>query len=248
MTVLTLEEEVARLEDCYANLPADRLVEKLIRDAFPGRVAVVASFGAESAVLLRIVAEVDRDTPVLFLDTGKHFPETLAYRDHLSAHLGLSNLRTLRPWDRQLQAADPDGLLWTRDADYCCRLRKVLPLEDALVDFDCWISGRKRYHGGDRAALKVFEPVAGKIQVNPLLHLDDGAIHAEFVRHGLPRHPLADRGYTSIGCAVCTARPPSGGGVRAGRWPGRGKFECGIHARPPMPPTSAKAPSASGAP
>ena len=239
MTALTLEQEIACLEDRYANLPAGRLVEKLIREAFPGRIAVVASFGAESAVLLRLVAEIDRSTPILFLDTGKHFPETLAYRDRLAARLGLSDLRSLRPRDRHLRAADPDGSLWSRDADYCCHLRKVLPLEDALADFDCWISGRKRYHGGDRAALKVFELAAGKIQVNPLLHWDDEAIRADFVRHGLPRHPLADRGYPSIGCAVCTARPPSGGGVRAGRWPGLGKLECGIHARPPALAASA---------
>ena len=179
------------LEIQYGGLPAEQLIPKVTRDLYPGRTAVVTSFGTESAVLLNLVARVNTAIPVLFLDTGQHFAETLAYRDHLTTHLELSDVRNVKPLPYQLRAADADGTLWSRDPDYCCHLRKVLPLEEALAEFDCWISGRKRHHGAERESVRTFEIVAGRLQVNPLIHWSRAEIDFAFDAQRLPRHPLS---------------------------------------------------------
>ncbi len=233
LTALSARAE--ELEAYYGALPASLLLRIAACELFPGRLAVVTSFGSESAVLLHLVAHLDPDLPVIFLDTGQHFPETLAYRDHLVSWLGLRNVTNLSPRAYQLAAADPDGSLWQRDPDYCCHLRKVIPLEDALATYEAWVAGRKRYHGDSRSTLPVFQAVGDKIQINPLARWSAAAIEAAFLRHDLPRHPLSQEGYRSIGCASCTRRTPAGAGARGGRWLGRKKTECGIHqARRPM--------------
>ncbi len=195
-----------------------------------GRVALVSSFGTEAAVLLAMVAEVEPATPVVFLDTGKLFGETLRYRDRLTALLGLADVRTVEPAPADLAAVDPDGLLWQASPDACCRIRKVLPLERALRGFDAWITGRKRYQAKTRARLDAFEAEAGRIKVNPLAAWDRERIQAEFERRGLPRHPKEGEGYPSIGCMPCTDRVSPGADLRSGRWKGFAKTECGIHA------------------
>ena len=222
-------DQADRLEALYGALPAQDLIERSLRDLFPGRVAIATSFGTESAVLLHLIARVDPATPVLFLDTGKHFPETLDYRDRLIARLGLSRVLSVRPAERHLGAGDPSGTLWSSDPDRCCEIRKVLPLEQALAGYDGWISGRKRYHGETRAVIRVFEPLAGRIQVNPLASWGAEDVERAFRAHDLPRHPLWRAGYRSVGCATCTAPTPCSGTVRDGRWTGREKTECGIH-------------------
>ena len=206
----------------------------LLRERFPGRIALVASFGAESAVLLHMVAAIDRATPVISLDTGKLFPETLVYRAALARRLGLADLRLARPVPAAVAGADPAGTLWRDDPDGCCRLRKVAPLEQALEKFDAWISGRKRFHGGARAALPPIEfGTDWRFTINPLAEWDEADIAAYFARYDLPPHPLAAAGYRSIGCAPCTRATRSGEPPRAGRWDGSTKTECGIHAPPP---------------
>lgn len=195
----------------------------------PGRAAVVASFGAESAVLLHLVAIVDPGVPVIFLDTGKLFPETLAYRDRLAARLGLTDMRSVGPDPAALARADPAGDLWRRDPDRCCALRKVEPLARALAGFDLWINGRKRHHGGVRGSLRPVERVGERVKLNPLAAWRPARIAAYFRRHDLPRHPLEAEGYASIGCAPCTAPVAAGENPRAGRWRGSDKTECGIH-------------------
>lgn len=203
-----------------------------VNDIFPGRIAVVSSFGTESAVLLDLVAQVDRAIPVVFLETGKHFPETLAYRDSLIAHLGLTDVRSVAPAAEDLAWADADGTLWKRNPDLCCRLRKVLPLERALSGFSAWVNGRKRFQGGLRGHIQVFEASGGRIKVNPLAAWDPQQISATFAERRLPAHPLAAEGYASIGCAPCTFRGHGGEGSRSGRWQGQEKTECGIHQTP----------------
>lgn len=198
-------------------------------DHFKGRIAVVSSFGAESAVLLALVAELDRSVPVLFLETGQHAPETLAYRDRLAATLGLLDVRDIRPPFRALASRDPDGVLHAFDPDACCALRKVEPLEQALQPFAAWITGRKRAQAATRAAMPVVETVDGRTKVNPLAHWDAAMIEAEFVRRALPRHPLKAQGFASIGCAPCTRPVQPGADPRSGRWAATGKTECGIH-------------------
>jgi phosphoadenosine phosphosulfate reductase len=210
-------------------LDTSELLALAIRDWFPGRIALVSSFGAEAAVLLHLVATVDASTPVLFLDTGKLFPETLAYRDRLIAELGLRDVRSLKPSAAHLAALDPDGDLWSRDPDACCHIRKVEPLDAALSGFDAWIGGRKRHHGGERSDLQPIDVADGRVKIEPLADWGPGHIEAYLGAHGLARHPLVAQGYASIGCAPCTAPVAAGSDVRSGRWAGRGKTECGIH-------------------
>jgi phosphoadenosine phosphosulfate reductase len=223
-------DEAGRLTARYAGLDGPELLRSLIDREFFGRLAVVSSFGAESAAILAMVAEIDRTTPVLFLDTGKLFGETLRYRDRLVARLGLSDVRTIAPDPVKLSSADPDGMLWLRDPDACCRLRKVEPLGRALTGFAAWVSGRKRYHGAERTALPVFETDAdGRVKINPLAGWSRARVIGELLRRDLPRHPLEAEGYLSIGCYTCTDRVPRGEDLRAGRWRGLDKSECGIH-------------------
>ena len=196
-----------------------------------GRVAVVSSFGAESVVLLHMAAQVDRGFPVLFLDTGHMFPETLAYRDDLIARLGLSDVRTLHPDPVARLAVDPQDSLWADDTDACCALRKVEPLERALSSFSAWINGRKRYQAETRTALNVVEFEDGRTKFNPLAALGPAEIAGWMRAHALPQHPLQKVGFLSVGCMPCTSRVAPGEDPRAGRWRGKAKTECGIHIR-----------------
>jgi phosphoadenosine phosphosulfate reductase len=221
---------VADLTARYANLDGVALLRPLIEREFAGRLAVVSSFGTESAVILAQIAEIDRDTPILFLDTGKLFSETLRYRDRVVARLGLRDVRTVSPDPERLGAVDPQGMLWLSDPDFCCSVRKVELLASALSGFDAWVSGRKRYQGGARAALPVFEPDGdGRIKINPLAKWSKDRVDVEFALRDLPRHPLESQGYLSIGCITCTDRVRAGEDPRAGRWRDLPKTECGIH-------------------
>jgi len=194
-----------------------------------GRIAMVSSFGAESVVLLHMLAGIDRTTPVLFIETGMLFAETLRYQKRVAERLGLGNVQIIRPDPAQLLTRDTDGLLHQGDTDACCTLRKVEPLEQSLVPYDGWISGRKRFHGGQRVALDLAEADAGRLKLNPLAHWSAREISAYMEAHDLPRHPLAEAGYSSIGCVPCTRRSEPGDPPRAGRWARSGKTECGIH-------------------
>ena len=219
---------------------AERLDEQL-RDADPAtiiaaavehygdRLALVSSFGAESAVLLHLAAQVDPDIATLFLDTGMLFGQTLDYRKQLATCLGLTGVRDLRPQFEDLAASDPNAELWKTDTDACCHIRKVLPLDGALAGYDAWITGRKRFHGGDRLRLKVVEEVAGQVKFNPLANWTKADLDAYVAKHDLPPHPLVAAGYSSIGCWPCTQPVEEGADVRAGRWVGSQKTECGIH-------------------
>ena len=214
-----------------AGLDGAALLAPLIREEFAGKIALVSSFGTESAVLLALAAEVAPSIPVLFIDTGALFGETRRYRDLLIARLGLTDVRTIFPDAEAVRSADGDGMLFQRDPDACCQVRKVLPLERALGGVDAWISGRKRYHGAGRAELPVIEADGGWIKINPLVAWPRERLIAEFERRGLPPHPLEAEGFLSIGCMPCSERTPAGSDIRSGRWAGSGKTECGIHRR-----------------
>jgi len=213
----------------YGQLSGAALLRPLIEDEFRVRIALVSSFGTESAVLLHMVASIDPAVPVLFIDTGKLFDATLRYRDALTARLGLRDVRTIGPAPAAVVAADHDGTLWARDPDACCDLRKVVPLAAALSGFDAWISGRKRYQGGARAALPTIDIAEGKVKINPLAGWSRAEIDDAFARLDLPRHPLEAEGFLSVGCTTCTARVAPGADPRSGRWAGTAKTECGIH-------------------
>ena len=226
------EHDAVRLNRMFRGASTQEMLEAVIRDNLAGDLAVVSSFGAESAVLLHLVANVSREVPVLFLDTGKHFPETLTYRDTLVERLGL-NLVVLSPDREDLAAKDETGLRWSYDPDGCCEIRKVRPLEKALVNYDASFTGRKAFQAKTRANLPRFEldtsDAQGRLKINPLIDWDASQIEGYFIQHDLPRHPLIAQGYPSIGCSPCTSQVLPGEDPRSGRWKGWDKTECGIH-------------------
>ena len=221
--------------------PADEL-DRALRDATPAEIiaaalrtvgrdqlALVSSFGTESAALLKVMADIDPSIPVIFLDTGWLFEETLAYRDTLIATLGLRDVRSIKPLEDTLSQQDPDRELWFSDPDACCRIRKVEPLARALAPFSAWINGRKRFQGGARAAIAVVEDDGNRLKFNPFANVSREQIQAIYATANLPPHPLAASGYLSVGCMPCTSRTSPDEDARAGRWRGRAKTECGIH-------------------
>jgi len=214
----------------FEGVSAQDMLRELLVGELRGRIAAVSSFGAESAVLLHMVAQVDVDVPVVFTNTQKMFGETLAYRDELAERLGFTDLRVFRPDPRLLAIKDKTGLRWSYDPNGCCDLRKVEPLRRALAPFDSWISGRKGFQSGTRTALPRFDEDEGRLKINPLADWDKAKLDAYFAEHELPRHPLEAQGYLSIGCAPCTTKVAPGEDPRAGRWRSFDKVECGIHA------------------
>ncbi len=220
----------ARLEDVEAR---DLLAEALAPGSQFGRVAVVSSFGAESAVLLDLVASVEPATPVLFVDTGRLFEETLSYARDLTAFLGLTDVRWIRPDPGAVAESDPKLLRWSYDPDGCCAVRKVAPLEDALQEFETWITGRKRHQSATRAALPRVKADGRHLVLNPLADWSGADVMAWQAARRLPPHPLVAEGYPSIGCAPCTSKVRPGEDPRAGRWRGWDKTECGIHGNEP---------------
>lgn len=219
----------AQLLSNFGNLEGRALLEVMINDVFPGRIGLVSSFGSESAVLVEMVASINPDTPILFLNTGKLFGETLRYRDRLQERFGLTDIRTLKPDAEELADEDKNGLLWTRDQDACCDLRKTRPLDRALAGFDAWITGRKRFQSDSRSDLPMIEGVDGKIKINPLVNFAYEDLQTLAKEKELPHHPLVVDGYLSIGCMPCTRRVEEGENYRDGRWAGTDKTECGIH-------------------
>jgi phosphoadenosine phosphosulfate reductase len=228
------------------DLPAAAELDRALRNASPTEViatalgivgreklALVSSFGSESAALLKVMADVDPSIPVIFLDTGWLFTETLAYRDTLTAALGLSDVRSIKPLEESLSCEDPDRELWFSDPDACCRIRKVEPLARALKPFSAWINGRKRFQGGLRAEIPVVEQDGVRLKFNPFANVSREDIEAIFKAANLPPHPLAASGYLSVGCMPCTSRTSPDEDARAGRWRGRAKTECGIHTMQP---------------
>ena len=226
---LELRDRTYGLSARYDGQEAQAVLRAAIRDDFPGRIGLVSSFGTEAAVLLHMVACIDPYVPVIFLDTWKHFPETLTYRDQLIARLGLCNIQTIYPRPAGLKAEDPDGTLHGRNPDLCCHVRKTLPMLKALRSLDCWITGRKRGQAETRADMRLFETQDRWIKLNPLIDWSAQDVAAYFRAHDLPEHPLKAENYLSVGCAPCTRAVKSGEDARAGRWAESEKTECGIH-------------------
>jgi len=227
-----LTARARRLSMQFSASDASDILQHAIEKEFTNRIALVSSFGAESVVLLHLAAQIDKTIPIIFLDTEKHFAQTLSYRRKLARELGLENVRDIRPNADTVAEQDPDGDLWSRDADACCTLRKVEPLTNVLSEFDSWITGRKQFHGGGRVNLPAFEASGAHIKVNPLIRWSQDDIEAYMTQHNLPSHPLVAQGYPSIGCWPCTHPAAPGDDMRAGRWRGAAKTECGIHNAP----------------
>lgn len=226
---LELRDRAQGLSQRHADRSAGEVLEQVIGTDFAGRIGLVSSFGTESAVLLHMVSRIDPYVPVIFLDTLKHFPQTLAYRDDLVARLGLCNIQTVMPRPASVAADDPNDDLHARNSDLCCHVRKTLPMLSALRPLSAWITGRKRGQAATRADMQLFETQDRWIKVNPLIDWSAQDVSAYMDTHDLPAHPLVPQGYLSVGCAPCTRAVAPGEDARAGRWAESDKTECGIH-------------------
>lgn len=227
----SLEARVADLNLEHENSTSQEILANLLNENLLGKSALVSSFGAESAILLHMVSQIQNDTPVLFVDTEFLFPETMTYLRTLAVELNLQDIRRIMPDPGRIASYDMQGELHKSDPDQCCYLRKTAPLQRALGEFSNWITGRKRYQSGTRSALPIFEldKVTNRIKVNPLAKWDVDALCTYMSDHKLPLHPLVAKGYASIGCAPCTTPVGENEDPRAGRWRDQSKEECGIH-------------------
>lgn len=233
------EARLGRLQTFYGQMDAKELLHMMVKEEFKDEIAFVSSFGSGSALLLSLIAEVDNNVPVLFLETEKHFPETLEYVETLKKHLGLKNVQMLHPREDLLKNIDPSGELWKTQPNRCCWVRKVEPLQRALDEggYKALITGRKRFQTKQRADMENIElNEDGRFRINPLAYWDQQRVDDEFKQRNLPEHPLVKDGYLSIGCAPCTRPVKAGEDPRAGRWAhtaelpgGEQKVECGIH-------------------
>jgi len=221
--------QVTRLNSLLQDASPAEVIAAAVELVGTDRLAVISSFGTQSGALLKIVADVDPAIPVVFIDTGWMFAETLHYRDTLVAQLGLRDVRSILPQPSALARLDPDGDLWSSDPDRCCQLRKVDTLDDAMTGFDASINGRKRFQAATRADIAAVEADGPRLKFNPFAQLTLQDIEAIYATAKLPPHPLVASGFSSIGCMPCTSRTLPGEDPRAGRWRGRAKTECGIH-------------------
>ena len=238
---MPLRELAERRNLLHRKSDASTLLRHVLTDPKLGRTCLVSSFGADSVVLLHLVAQLNRDLPVLFLDTEMLFPETLRYQRDVAQHLDLTDVRVITPDRTDVLQQDVDGLLHQAFPDACCHLRKVQPLERALAGFDSWITGRKRIQNGQRSTLPLFEKAQSRIKINPLAHWSAQQVQDYMRAHDLPPHPLVADGYPSVGCWPCTTKVSAGEPVRAGRWRGFTKTECGIHSSAAQSPSPQEA-------
>ncbi len=218
----------------YSKLNAVNILKVMIKDIFHGKIVVTSSFGAESIVILHLVSKVDRNTPIVFLNTGKLFPETLEYVDEVRDKLELNKIKILNPDPYELKIQDKNNNLYKINPDLCCHLRKVVPLQKALQNYDAWINGRKKFHGFERKNIKQIEKANGLIKINPLYNWDFQDIKKYINDNKLPEHPLIKKGYKSIGCIPCTSKVADDEPQRSGRWNNKKKTECGIHTYNPL--------------
>jgi len=244
MTLLTHQ---LGLENLNAEFEAER-PEEIIAWAvkeFAPRFAMTSSFGPESGVLLHMASRIDPAIPVLFLETGYHFPETLAYRDELAKLLGLAHIVNLRanPKKKEGVAAEYQGVPFETNPDLCCHINKVEPLDEALTGYDAWMSGIRRQQTDFRKSIRIIEEYSaakasadpssggegGLYKISPLANFTSRDAWWYLKEHHIPQHPLYEKGYLSIGCRPCTRPVQAGDDERSGRWAGKAKKECGIH-------------------
>lgn len=229
MTALDVKVDAAVLDARLNEAAPTEIIRAALDAVGREKLALVSSFGTESAALLKFAADVDPAIPVIFLDTGWLFEETLAYRNTLIAHLCLTDVRTIHPLTEDVARQDADRDLCLTDPDRCCHLRKVEPLTRALAPFAAWLNGRKRFQGGVRAGIPVVERDGARLKFNPLANVTADELKAAYADAKLPQHPLVASGFASVGCIPCSSRSAPGEDARAGRWRGKAKTECGIH-------------------
>lgn len=224
--------DIVMLNERMADWPATDILAWTWETLGP-EVVVSSSFQTQSVPLLHLISQVCPAMPIIFIDTGFHFAETLAFRDELARRYHL-NIRVVGPQIDQAELFRRYGEgLYRHDPDLCCHLNKVEPMRRALVGQRGWISGVRHDQTAHRAGLRVLEPQPdGPLKVHPLLAWTKADLWTYINRHDLPTHPLLAQGYLSIGCAPCTRPVTAGEDERAGRWTGTGKTECGLHLNP----------------
>jgi phosphoadenosine phosphosulfate reductase len=197
---------------------------------FQPKVILTCSFQHDGVVLAHMLRDIAPAVPVVFINTGFHFPETLAYRDEIQRRFGIELLE-LNPIMPRAQFAAEHGLdLYARDPDLCCHINKVEPLKRFLPGVRAWVNGRRRDQANTRKEIRCVEAFQGDLyKINPMASWTSKETFYYMDRHGIPTHPLFDQGYASIGCAPCTRPVVPGEDERSGRWAGTGKVECGLH-------------------
>ena len=223
------KKKIQSLNNLFEKKSSFSILSHSIQNLFSKKIAYVCSFGAESGVILHMISCIDKELPIIFLNTQKLFRETIDYRNKIIRHLSLKNVKEVFPNKKELESNDPKGLLWKKDPDLCCKLRKVEPLILNLKRYDAWISGRKSFQNHERASKSLIDAQEGKIIISPLINWSQKQINEYFLANDLPRHPLIQDGYLSIGCENCTVKTSNNSNPRSGRWSGTGKTECGIH-------------------
>lgn len=190
-----------------------------------------SSFQWHSIPMLHILGQITPSIPVYFLNTGFHFPETIAYKNQIASLYGLRVIDLVSPIAKSHQIAPNGHLMWAAQPDHCCHMNKTLPMEPILASHDVWITGVRRDQNENRRSMKLEERGKfGILRFHPMLYWSQDMIDHYLLTESIPPHPLEMQGYHSVGCMPCTQKP-SGifGGNREGRWAGLKKTECGLH-------------------
>jgi phosphoadenosine phosphosulfate reductase len=230
VTTLPLSrEDVETLAEEFESRTAQELLAWAV-DRFPGRIVLTCSWQHQSSILVDMLHQLDATVRIVELDTGLLFPETYETRERLIERYDLE-LERIDPRETVAEQALSEGPeLWRRDPDRCCHLRKVEPLERALVGMDAWITGIRRAQSVTRANARMLElDPRGVVKVQPLAFWSDEDVKGYLYAHDVPYNPLHDRGFPSIGCTPCTRAIRPGEDSRAGRWADAEKTECGLH-------------------
>ncbi len=222
------QNEVKELNKEFHKSSPEEIIRKS-RNLFKDKIVYISSFGIESAIILHMISQIDKNFPIALLNTNFLFKQTLDYKNKLIKSLNLKNFVEIFPDNSKLQKDDPNNNLWKSDVEKCCELRKVKPLNKFLKKYNAWISGRKSYQGGERFDVQPFEFNNGKVVVNPLANFEKKFVLLYFNNNNLPKHPLVEEGYLSVGCTHCTFKPKNIEDPRSGRWINQTKTECGIH-------------------
>ena len=221
--------ELSTISKSLNKLESKKILEKCIYYFFEKKIAYVCSFGAESAVLLHMISNIERNLPVVFINTLKLFNETIDYKDRLVREFSLKNITELTPSKEDIELYDSEGKLWSNNPDKCCNFRKVKILDNYLNNFQAWFSGRKGYQSDERSKNNIVELQDKKFIISPLISWKKKDVDNYYIKYNLPRHPLSDQGFLSIGCKNCTSKTVNLSDIRSGRWNGLQKTECGIY-------------------
>jgi phosphoadenosine phosphosulfate reductase len=234
MQTLLSSSELATLNERFEAANPAGIVRWALEESGLDQVAIASAFQAEGTVVIHLATRIRPDVPILFLETGYQFAETLAFKERLTEQLGLNVVDLVGEYTTDRQAAEFGERLFEREPERCCGLNKVRPMFEALRGLDAWITAVRRDSSPTRAATPIvdqyeLEPGREIVKVNPMATWSRQQVWAYLREHALPHNPLYDLGYSSIGCAPCTRLRFAGEPERAGRWAGIAKWECGIH-------------------